>query len=50
MESDVVTNLGLKAYGKQMVAGVTGLPGRHGAFLSNCPAHCQTGYVCKATG
>ena len=38
------------AYGKRMVAGLTGLPARHGAFLSNCPAHCQTGYVCKGTG
>ena len=30
-------------YGHQMVADVTALPARHGAFISNCQEHCQTG-------
>lgn len=31
-------------YGRSMVSALdTTLPPRHGAFLSNCPAHCQTG-------
>mmetsp|Transcript_55505 Transcript_55505/g.130988 ORF Transcript_55505/g.130988 Transcript_55505/m.130988 type:complete len:373 (+) Transcript_55505:1-1119(+) len=30
-------------YGHEMVGNLTALPSRHGAFLTNCPAHCQTG-------
>ena len=30
-------------YGREMVAQLRALPPQHGAFLSNCPAHCQTG-------
>ena len=26
-----------------MVAALDALPAQHGAFVSNCPAHCQTG-------
>jgi hypothetical protein len=31
------------SYGKDMVAKAQALPPQHGAFLTNCPAHCQTG-------
>ena len=30
-------------YGHAMVAALDAVPARHSAFLSNCPAHCQTG-------
>lgn len=30
-------------YGHWMVGNMTALPAQHGAFLSNCVAHCQTG-------
>jgi len=31
------------AYGKKMVAAAASLPAQHGAFVTNCPSHCQTG-------
>jgi hypothetical protein len=31
------------AYGKKMVALLDSMPPQHGAFVTNCPAHCQTG-------
>ena len=31
------------AYGQEMVTNISTLPPQHGAFLTNCPAHCQTG-------
>lgn len=31
------------AYAAEMAANFTSLPSRHGGFLTNCPAHCQTG-------
>jgi hypothetical protein len=31
------------AYGKRMVALLGSMPPQHGAFVTNCPAHCQTG-------
>ena len=31
------------AYGQKMVDNALALPPQHGAFLSNCGAHCQTG-------
>lgn len=30
-------------YGREMVAALDALPARHGAFVHNCAAHCQTG-------
>ena len=30
-------------YGHKMVSKLRGLPSRHGAFVTNCAAHCQTG-------
>lgn len=30
-------------YGDQMVAALATLPSKHGAFLTNCPTHCETG-------
>ena len=30
-------------YGQEMVRRLSSLPPRHGAFVGNCPAHCQTG-------
>jgi len=30
-------------YAHQMVAKADALPAQHGVFLTNCPAHCQTG-------
>ena len=30
-------------YGRAMVAAADALPAQHGAFLHNCPAHCETG-------
>lgn len=30
-------------YGHTLVAALQQVPERHGAFLTNCPAHCQTG-------
>jgi hypothetical protein len=31
------------SYGQAMVKAAQAMPSRHGAFLTNCPAHCQTG-------
>lgn len=31
------------AYGKKMVGLLESMPAQHGAFVTNCPAHCQTG-------
>ncbi len=31
------------AYGKQLAAAARALPPQHGAFITNCAAHCQTG-------
>jgi len=31
------------AYGDSLLAALNTVPQRHGAFLTNCPAHCQTG-------
>jgi hypothetical protein len=33
-----------EAYGAQLAGALAALPARHGAFLTNCPTHCQTGY------
>ena len=30
-------------YGQEMVRRLDALPARHGAYLHNCPSHCQTG-------
>merc|ERR1711862_37781 len=30
-------------YGRLMVSKLNELPARHGAFVSNCPEHCQLG-------
>ena len=30
-------------YGEELTARVAALPPRHGAFVTNCPVHCQTG-------
>lgn len=30
-------------YGHQMAGNASSLPAQHGAFITNCPAHCQTG-------
>ena len=30
-------------YGHKMVSKLRGLPSRHGAFVTNCAAHCQSG-------
>ncbi len=32
-----------RAYADTLAARVAALPPRHGAHLTNCPAHCQTG-------
>lgn len=32
-----------RAYGDTLTQHVAALPSRHGAFLTNCPKHCQTG-------
>jgi len=32
-----------KEYGAMMVAAMDKVPQQHGAFLTNCPGHCQTG-------
>ncbi len=32
-----------RAYGDTLTARVSALPPRHGAFITNCPVHCQTG-------
>jgi hypothetical protein len=32
-----------EAYGATLAAALAALPPRHGAFLTNCPIHCQTG-------
>ena len=32
-------------YGAMMVNALTAVPARHGAFLTNCPIHCETGSV-----
>jgi hypothetical protein len=37
-------------YGRQMVSDLDALPLRHGAFVSNCQAHCQTGKSHHQTG
>lgn len=31
------------AYGKKMVGLLASMPSQHGAFVTSCPAHCQTG-------
>ena len=47
--NDTITNVNKSVrefwvnYGHEMVSNISALPSQHGAFVSNCPAHCQTG-------